>query len=111
MIKSLLILVALAAGFGLGVYWGVRHPAAAQKLATVEEKQFVEKQKILLEKMKRKLDQLSRAQPTSGGTGTAGRSGFLGAAPSGALRDPELEDLKRESDQQLQEANKLLQGK
>src|SRR5688572_29686894 len=107
MIRLVLMLVCLAIGFGGGVYWGVHHPVAAQKLATVEEKQFVEKQKILLEKMKRKLDELSSAQPT-GTSATAGRSGLLGAAPSGGARkDPELEDLKRESDQQLQEANKL----
>jgi len=115
MIRLVLMLVCLVVGFGGGVYWGVHHPAEAQKLATVEEKQFVEKQKVLLEKMKRKLDELSSAQSTTGATGgtgsTGGRSGFLGAAPSGGVRrDPELEDLKRESDQQLQEANKLLQG-
>ena len=114
MIRLVLMLVCLGIGFGGGVYWGVKHPAAAQKLATVEEKQFVEKQKILLEKLKRKLDELSSAQPTSGTTGAgtpAGRSGFLSSTPSGGPRkDPELEDLKRESDQQLQEANKLLQS-
>jgi hypothetical protein len=112
MIRLVLMLVCLAVGFGGGVYWGVKHPADAQKLASVEERQFVEKQKVLLEKMKRKLDELSSAQPATGAAGgTAGRSGFLGAAPTGAGRkDPELDDLKRESDQQLQEANKLLQG-
>ena len=107
MIKLLFILVALAAGFGLGVYWGVHHPADAQKLASVEERQFVEKQKVLLEKVKRKLDQLASSQSTgSAATGT-GRSGFVGG--STARHDPELDDLKKESDQQLQEANKLLQ--
>jgi hypothetical protein len=117
MIRLVLMLVCLGIGFGGGVYWGVKHPADAQKLASVEEKQFIEKQKVLLEKMKRKLDELSSAQPTGGtgatGTGTSstgGRSGFLGAAPAGATRkDPELEELKKESDQQLQQANKLLQ--
>ena len=111
MIRLLLILVALAVGFGVGVYWGVHHPADAQKLASVEERQFVEKQKVLLEKVKRKLDHLASSQSTgSPATGT-GRSGFVGTSQaSGGRRDPELEDLKKESDQQLQEANKLLQG-
>src|SRR5689334_14818689 len=109
MIKLLFILVALGAGFGLGVYWGVHHPADAAKLADVESRQFVEKQKVLLEKMKRKLDELASSQPATGTTGTAagatGRSGFVGASQTGAARkDPELEDLKRESDQQLQQA-------
>lgn len=117
MIRFVIMLVCLGVGFGVGVYWGVKHPAAAQKLATVEEKQFVEKQKVLLEKLKRKLDELANAPATTGtgatGTGTtAGRSGFLGASPAAPARtDPELEELKRESDRQLQEADKLLQGK
>ena len=113
MIRLVLMLVCLGIGFGGGVYWGVKHPADAQKLATVEEKQFIEKQKVLLEKMKRKLDELSSAQPTGGaaaGTPT-GRSGFVSSGQAGAARkDPELDELKRESDQQLQQANKLLQS-
>ena len=112
MIRLVLMLVCLGVGFGGGVYWGVKHPADAQKLASVEEKQFIEKQKVLLEKMKRKLDELSSAQPAGGAaTGaTAGRSGFVSSGQAGAARkDPELDELKRESDQQLQQANKLLQ--
>jgi len=113
MIRLVLMLVCLGVGFGGGVYWGVKHPADAQKLASVEEKQFIEKQKVLLEKMKRKLDELSSAQPT-GGAGSAspgGRSGFVSSGQAGAARkDPELDELKRESDQQLQQANKLLQS-
>jgi hypothetical protein len=110
MIKSLLILVALAVGFGVGVYWGVHHPVEAQKLATAEERQFVEKQKVLLEKVKRKFDELANSQPAGGTTGSgAGRSGFVGTTSGAARKDPEIEDLKRESDRQLQEANKLLQ--
>ena len=119
MIRLVLMLVCLGIGFGGGVYFGVHHPAEAEKLATVEEKQFIEKQKVLLEKMKRKLDELSSAQSTgTAGTpsGTAtltptGRSGFVGSGPAGAARkDPELDELKRESDQQLEQANKLLQN-
>src|SRR5215217_7669933 len=105
MIRLVLMLVCLGVGFGGGVYWGVKHPADAQKLASVEEKQFIEKQKVLLEKMKRKLDELSSAQPTGGAGSTApgGRSGFVSSGQVGAARkDPELDELKRESDQQLQ---------
>src|SRR3982751_6854998 len=104
MIRLVLMLVCLGVGFGGGVYWGVKHPADAQKLASVEEKQFIEKQKVLLEKMKRKLDELSSAQPTGGtatggASSTGGRSGFVSISPAGGARkDPELEDLKKESD-------------
>jgi hypothetical protein len=111
MIRLVLMLVCLGIGFGGGVYFGVHHPAEAQKLATVEEREFVARQKVLLEKMKRKLDELSSARTGAGSAAPAGRSGFLGAGQAGAGRsDPELEDLKKESDQQLQQANKLLQG-
>src|SRR2546425_267676 len=119
MIRLVIMLVCLGIGFGVGVYWGVKHPAEAQKIATSEEKQFVEKQKVLLEKVKRKFDELA-SSGTGGPTGptgpagaagaTGGRSGFVGSRQSGAGRsDPEIEDLKKESDQQLREANKLLQ--
>src|SRR5687767_3876565 len=113
MIRFVLILVALAVGFGVGVYWGVKHPVQAQKLATVEERQFVEKQKLLLEKLKRKLDELASAHGASGTTatsvGTPGRTGFVSVAPkAGARPDPELEELRKQSEQQLQEADKLL---
>ena len=114
MIRLVIMLVCLGVGFGVGVYWGVHHPVEAQKLATAEEKQFVEKQKVLLEKMKRKLDELSSAQTTSttgAASPPAGRAMFGAGQTNTPRKDPELEDLKREADQQLQEANKLAQTK
>jgi hypothetical protein len=117
MIRLVLMLVCLGAGFGGGVYWGVKHPADAQKLASVEERQFVEKQKVLLEKLKRKLDELSSARSATATATPTGRSGFVGpgtgataTGASASRSDPELEALKKESDQQLQQANKLLQN-
>ena len=116
MIKMIVLVLGLIVGFGIGVYWGVHHPVEARKLADEEERRFVEAQKQLLERLRRKLDELTQrastaaTAPTRGIAGT-GRSGFV-AAPQpagGAVRpDPEVEELKRESDKQLQEAERLL---
>lgn len=121
MIRLALMVVCLAIGFGVGVWWGVKNPAQAQKLATEEERRFVEKQKELLERMKKKLDELASARgiggggtsnPSTAGATPTGRSSFVGPARAGPARvDPEVEALKKESDQQLQEADKLLGGK
>lgn len=105
MIRLVPMLVMLGVGFGVGVYWGVHHPADAQKLAGVEEKQFLEKQKVLLQKLKSKLDQMASSPAT--GAPSGGASGFLGASSRGKT-DPEVDRLKAESDQQLAEVDKML---
>ena len=120
MIRAAIGLVILAVGFGLGVYWGVKYPIQAQKLASEEERRFVEAQKILLERVKQKLNQYASTQPTTvpttAGTGTfsanaaTGRAGFVSASPSAAPRpDPEVDELRRESERQIAEAERLLQ--
>jgi hypothetical protein len=119
MIKLIVLVLGLIVGFGIGVYWGVHHPVEARKLADEEERRFVEAQKKLLERLRRKLDELTQratASTTPGsavapsGTTPTGRSGFAAAPNLGPLRaDPEVEELKRESDRQLQEANRLLE--
>ena len=109
MIKMIVLLVGLAVGFGAGVYWGVKNPEQAQKLAAEEERRVLEKQKELLAKMKAKLDQLASSRT---GTSTAlptGRSGFVAGAQSAAPKaDPEVDRLKAESDEQMKELDKLL---
>lgn len=110
MIKMIVLLLGLAIGFGAGVYWGVKNPDQAKKLAAEEERRVLEKQKELLAKLRSKLDQLaSSASGTAGAAGTAGRSGFVSGAQSAAARvDPEVDRLKAESDQQMKEIDKLL---
>ena len=118
MIRAAIGLVILAVGFGLGVYWGVKYPIQAQKLASEEERRFVEAQKILLERVKQKLNQYASTQPTTVPTTTGsfstnaatGRAGFVSASPSAAPRpDPEVDELRRESERQIAEADRLLQ--
>ena len=108
MIKVIVLLLGMAIGFGVGVYWGVKNPEQAQKLAAEEERQFLEKQKQLIEKMKAKLDQLASSRAGATATGAVGRSGFVGGAPGAAKVDPEVEQLKKESDQQIAEMERLL---
>ena len=109
MIKMIVLLVGLAIGFGVGVYWGVHNPEQAKKFAAEEERRVLEKQKELLQKMKAKLDQLasSRVGTTAAPKGVG--SGFLsGAQAGGAKPDPEVDKLKAESDEQMAELDKLI---
>jgi hypothetical protein len=118
-IRAAIGLVILAVGFGLGVYWGVKYPIQAQKLASEEERRFVEAQKILLERVKQKLNQYASTQPTTVPTTTpgtfsananSGRAGFVSASQSPAPRpDPEVDELRRESERQIAESDRLLQ--
>ena len=109
MIKMIVLLVGLAVGFGAGVYWGVKNPEQAQKLAAEEERRVLEKQKELLAKMKAKLDQLASSRTGTGAATPTGRSGFVAGAQSAAPKaDPEVDRLKAESDEQMKELDKLL---
>jgi len=111
-IKMVVLLFGLGIGFGVGVYWGVNHPVEAKRFADEEERRVLEKQKQLLAKIRSKLDQLANggtsAAPTGATTGTTGgRSGFIGSTPP-AKADPEIDRLRTESDQQMNELDRLL---
>ena len=107
MIKMIVLLVGLAIGFGAGVYWGVKNPEQAQKLAAEEERRVLEKQKELLAKMKAKLDQLASGRAGTSTGASTGR-GFVSGAQSATRADPEVDRLKAESDEQMKELDKLL---
>ena len=113
MVKMIFLLVGLAVGFGGGVYWGVKYPTEARKLATEEERRFLEAQKALLEKTKRKLDELiarstgATSAPAGGTRSTLVSPQAAKAAPAPAP-DPEVLALREEHERQLQEAEKLL---
>ena len=113
MIKMIVLLVGLAVGFGVGVYWGVHHPAEAQQMAAEEERRFIEAQKALLEKTKRKLDEILQRGSAALNTGSrgGGRTGFVAGRPGTApamTPDPEVQALREEHERQIQEAEKLL---
>ena len=110
MIKIIVLLLGLGIGFGAGVYWGVKNPEQAKKVAAEEERRVLEKQKELIQKLKTKLDQLASSRTATGVTGAKGvGSGFLsGGQTGGAKADPEVEQLKAESDQQLADLDRLL---
>ena len=95
MLKILFLLIGLAGGFGAGVWWGVHHPDQAATLSAEEERRFLELQMKATQAMKEKLDQL--AAKTSG---KMKGSGFL--ANNGAP-DPEVAQLRDQSDKQLRD--------
>ena len=108
MIKIVVLLFGLGIGFGVGVYWGVNHPVEAKRFADEEERRVLEKQKNLLAKLKSKLDQLANGHPATASTAKPVGSGFVSGGSTGAAKDPEVDNLKVESDQQMKELDKLL---
>lgn len=111
--KLIVLLLGVVIGFGGGVWWGVKNPAQAQKLAAEEERRVLEKQKVLLQKLKTKLDQLAGGRTGSATTGAKGiGSGFVaGGQSSGSARpDAEVDQLRSESDQQIAELDRILQS-
>ena len=109
MIKIIVLLLGMAIGFGGGVWWGVKNPEQAKKLAAEEERRVIEKQKELLAKMRAKLDQLASSAGSTGAAAMGGRSGFVAGATGAAAKvDPEVDRLKAESEQQMKELDKLL---
>jgi len=107
-IKMVVLLFGLGIGFGVGVYWGVNHPVEAKRFADEEERRVLEKQKELLAKLKSKLDQLTSSHSATASTAKPVGSGFVAGGAAGAAKDPEVDNLKVESDQQLKELDKLL---
>jgi hypothetical protein len=97
MIKAILMLVALAVGFGGGVYWAHHNPEAAAKLSAEEEKRFLEAQLAITQKIKAKLEQLSAAD--SAAKPPAG-SGFISSKQAAAASPQDVKELRQEADTQ-----------
>jgi hypothetical protein len=104
--KLIVLLVGLAVGFGGGVYWGVHHPTEAASLSSAEEAKLVEMQIKTSEAVKRKLDQLSAQQTHS--VSVPGSSGFVSIGATNAVPDPEINTLRDQEDQLLQQLHQRL---
>ena len=107
--KLLLILIAAAAGFGGGVYWGVHHPVQAQGLAAEEERRFLELQLKTSETLKAKLDQLASKQHSQTPEGTSGFVGSGFVSGGAAAPDPDIKSLQQQQDLQIQQLQQRLQ--
>ena len=105
MIKLVILLVVLAAGFGLGVYWAHHNPDQAAKLAAEEEKRFLEAQLAITEKIQEKLASLESKTSAKPGV-----SGFLSAGQSAAAAKEDVTSLKSESEKQEQELRQRLEA-
>jgi hypothetical protein len=104
MIKLIVLLVGIAAGFGGGVYWAHKNPDQAATLSAEEEKRFLEAQLAITEKIKAKLEQLS----TNMSVKPSGASGFVSSAQSGAATASDVKDLKSDAQRQEDELRKRL---
>jgi hypothetical protein len=101
MLKLIALVLGLAVGFGGGVYWAHANPDAAGKLSAEEEKQFLQAQLAITQKIQAKLDTLG----TKAASKTPGSS-FIGSGPGTASAD--VSDLKSETQKQQDELNKRL---
>jgi hypothetical protein len=99
------LLAGLAVGFGVGVYWGVHHPAEAKDLAEAEERKAVEYKIAVTQAVKEKLDQIISKKAA---TPPAGASGFVSGARRAGAPDPDLVEARNEEDQELQKLQQQL---
>ena len=104
MIRLIPLLIALAVGFGGGVYWAHHNPDAAARLAAEEEKRFLEAQLALNKKIQETLAKLE-----SRTTSKAGVSGFLSSGQAAAAAKEDVDQLKTEADQQEAELRRRLE--
>lgn len=99
MIRAVLMLVALAVGFGGGVYWAHHNPEAAAKLSAEEEKRFLEAQLAITQKIKAKLEQLS--SEAAAAKAPAGATGFIsGKQAAAAVTPQDVKELHSQTDAQ-----------
>ena len=96
MFKMIFLILGLAVGFGGGVYWANGHPDQAKQMSAEEEKQFLQAQLAITEKIQAKLDSLSNK--TSGGKTTG--SGFLSSSQAGAATASDVNELKSDTEKQ-----------
>jgi hypothetical protein len=99
MFKLIALVLGLAIGFGGGVYWAHHNPDEAATLSAAEEKQFLQAQLAINQKIQAKLDQLQGKSKTAG-------SGFLssGGGPSAA----DVNDVKSDAQKQQDQLQKRL---
>ncbi|MEA2735221.1 MAG: hypothetical protein QOE14_1672 [Humisphaera sp.] len=95
MIKAVLILIALAIGFGGGVYFAHHNPAAAAKFSAEEERRFIEAQLAITQKIKAKLEQIAGSSDKP-----PGGSGFLSSKQAAAASPEDVKQLRQETDTQ-----------
>lgn len=106
--KLIVLIVGLALGFGLGVYWGVHHPTDAAGLAKKEEEWYLKGKVEATQAVKDKLDQVLSRQPAAPATPAAG---FLGGSPApGGNATDALRQLRDEQQQQLRGMQTQLNG-
>ena len=90
MFKLIVLVLGLAIGFGVGVWWGQKNPQQAAQLSAEEEKRFVQAQLAMNQKIKDKLDQLQNKS-----SGKTPGSGFVAGGQA-----PDISDAKAEADKQ-----------
>jgi hypothetical protein len=99
--KTLILLIGLILGFGLGVYWGVLNPSQAASLAKKEEEWFLKGKAEATRLITQKLDQVLAQSPPK--TNPTARGSFVAEAGSsnGGAAAEALRKIRDEQKQQL----------
>ena len=105
MLKLIVLVLGLAIGFGVGVYWAHHNPDAAAKLSAEEEERFLEAQLAITEKIQAKLEEL---KASASGKVPGGASGFLSSSQSKAAVVEGVDELKSETQTQADALRKRL---
>ena len=99
--KTLILLIGLILGFGLGVYWGVLNPRQAANLAKKEEEWFLKGKAEATRLITQKLDQVLAQSPPK--TQATPRSGFVADSGSSNGSAAAAEALRKIRDEQRQQ--------
>jgi hypothetical protein len=91
-------------GFGGGIYWGQKHPDQAAQVSAAEEKQFLQAQLAITEKIQAKLDQLSN----KASNGKSAGNGFISNAQASGATASDVNDIKSDTQKQQAELRKHL---
>src|SRR5689334_2552365 len=98
MFKLIFMMIGLAPGFAVGVWWAHHNPDAAAQLSAAEEKKFLEEQLAVTQKIQAKLDQLSNKT-----TAKPAGSGFLSAQQAAPVTSSDVNDVKADTKKQEEE--------
>lgn len=105
--KLIVLVIGVALGFGVGVYWGVHHPTEAANLSDQEERKFIQFKIETTQAIKQKLDQIANKQTAQPGKGFG--AGFVSGNSAATGPDPDVVALRNDQDRELQNLQQQLQ--
>lgn len=107
--KLIILVLGLVVGFGVGVWWGVNHPAQAQQLSTAEERKFLQAQIKVTEAARDQLDRLIASHASQGSAAPAAPGpGFLSSSPTPSTDTSAMIRMRDQQQKQLDDLHARL---